>query len=59
MAHYSPAALAYVLLSALALLATASPVRRARQEHPKSLQDVMNGLSVTRMLAVSFSLVYS
>ncbi len=33
MAHYSPATLAYVLLSALALLATASPVRRVRQEH--------------------------
>ncbi len=59
MAHYSPATLTYVLLSALALLATASPVRRVRQEHPKSLQDVINGLSVTRMLAVSLSLVHS
>ncbi len=59
MAHYSPATLTYVLLSALALLATASPVRRARQDHPKSLQDVMNGLWVTSMLAVSLSLVYS
>ncbi len=47
MAHYSPATLAYVLFSALALLATASPVRRVRQEHLFSQESAHGSLKFT------------